>query len=341
MSTPRSDELLFAAGGDVWEKYGTFVRRTLPEEERGAFSRSSDATFHDRSGNLRTAESGVLRPHWVSSEDSYSARLEAARTNELHNSESPATQTRNLTAGTYTLWMEGSGSVDASGATDGSYGTATKSTTNENDLTFTVSAQQDVTFTVNNSVDRFQCEEGAFRSSFIATQGSAVSRAADDLSFPISFGPQAMTAYLKFTGLSVSGGADRSNDLFNVGSGTSNVFLVSEDFLFVDNGSDNTKSGESLSKGDWGPGDVIEIRASLAADGSLEFEFNNLTDDTSGGPDTSSSVSGGPPSDWSEQVIHIGDRAGGSPGSRDYISGPIIAPGVHPIETMRSLAART
>lgn len=87
MSTPRSDEILFAAGGDVWTKYGTFVRRTLPEEEVGSHSRSSVGSFRDRSLHLREAESGVLRPTWIEGESEYAARLEASRTNELTRSE--------------------------------------------------------------------------------------------------------------------------------------------------------------------------------------------------------------------------------------------------------------
>lgn len=108
MSVPRSDELLFAAGGDVWEKYGTFVRRTLPQEERGTFSRSSVATMVDRSGFLREAESGVLRPHYVSSESSYSARLEASRTNDYTRSEDLS----------HADWAKSNTSVSANAASD-------------------------------------------------------------------------------------------------------------------------------------------------------------------------------------------------------------------------------
>lgn len=54
-----------------------------------------------------------------------------------------------LAAGTYTLWMEGSGSVSATGATDGSYGSATDGT----HLTFTVTTTQNVTFANAGTVD--------------------------------------------------------------------------------------------------------------------------------------------------------------------------------------------
>lgn len=88
MSTPTRDEILFAAGGDVWTKYGTFVRRTLPQEEASVtFSRASEGAVVDRSLNLRMVESGAIRPTWVDGQSEYAVRLEAARTNQLTRTE--------------------------------------------------------------------------------------------------------------------------------------------------------------------------------------------------------------------------------------------------------------
>jgi hypothetical protein len=95
--------------------------------------------------------------------------IEGRRRNYLHDSASPATQTRSLGAGTYTLWLEGSGTVALSG---GPSGTASAGSP----ATFTLAAPADVTFTAAGTVDRFQCETdpdltsaGLFASSFIAT----------------------------------------------------------------------------------------------------------------------------------------------------------------------------
>lgn len=95
--------------------------------------------------------------------------IEGQRRNYLHDSANPATQTRSLTAGTYTLWLEGTGTVALSG---GPSGTASAG----NPVTFTLAVTTSVTFTVSGAVDRFQCETdpdytliGVFVSSFIET----------------------------------------------------------------------------------------------------------------------------------------------------------------------------
>lgn len=322
--------------------------RHQPHAGRGSFSRSSSSTYRSADGVLREASAGVRRHrHYVYDENGIlvpATRLEAARTNELHNSESPATQTRNLTAGTYTLWMEGSGSVDASGATDGSYGTATESTTNENDLTFTVSAQQDVTFTVNNSVDRFQCEEGAFRSSFIATQGSAVSRAMDGLTAPRGFGTQPTTIYAKMvergtayasgnTGVCVIGTRSGPNVEWRVYSASgSNGYRCQ---YFDQDGNINRFTKPAGNAPDFG--DIVEVLVSIADDGTLRtaqsIDGGAVTDDTSGT---------GALGEYGGSTIRIGGlHPSGQRGYNPIISGPIIAPGVRTMDEMRSLAART
>ena len=109
--------------------------------------------------------------------------IEGARRNYLHDSASPATQTRSLDAGTYTLSIEGTGSVVLSG---GPVGTASAGSP----ATFTLASTTGVTFTVSGTVERFQCEtdpgntaDGLFATSFIATPpGDGATRELDFVS---------------------------------------------------------------------------------------------------------------------------------------------------------------
>lgn len=101
-----------------------------------------------------------------------------ARTNVLLNSAVPATQTTaSLGTGAYTLWVNGSGSATSSAgsATITGVGAATNGTPN----VFTVTVAGTVTITVSGSLNAFQCELGAFGTSFIVTAGATATRVAD------------------------------------------------------------------------------------------------------------------------------------------------------------------
>ena len=98
---------------------------------------------------------------------------EGARTNLLHDSFNPATQTRTLSAGTYTLSVRGSGSCALSG---GPAGTALQAAP----VTFTLAGSTSVTFTVSGVLAAFQCEAGQNATSPIETPvGGTASRSAD------------------------------------------------------------------------------------------------------------------------------------------------------------------
>jgi hypothetical protein len=98
---------------------------------------------------------------------------EGARTNLLHDSFNPATQTRTLGAGTYTLSVRGSGSCVLSG---GPSGTAVQGVP----VTFTLAGSTAVTFTVSGVLAAFQCEAGQNATSPIETPvGGTATRSAD------------------------------------------------------------------------------------------------------------------------------------------------------------------
>jgi hypothetical protein len=123
-------------------------------------------SYGGRYSNLATAEQNYL-PHVLS---------ELGRTNELFNSDSPATQTTaSLITGDYVLWQNGAGSSDLTA------GTATISTTGSatdgSPLTFTVTGAGTVTVTiVGGPPDEFQLEEGSVPTTFILTEGGSVQR---------------------------------------------------------------------------------------------------------------------------------------------------------------------
>ena len=104
--------------------------------------------------------------------------IEPARTNHFLNSAAPITQTSpSLGTGSYTLWMEGTGSVAvaANTATITGAGTATAGSP----VTFTVTVAGTVNYTVTGSPTIVQAENGAYATTYIATAGASVTRNAD------------------------------------------------------------------------------------------------------------------------------------------------------------------
>lgn len=142
------------------------------------FSRASNAGYYDKNGNWVIALTDTLRVnHRPSSGQCLGFLSEEARTNYLLNSATPASQTIGLSTGTYTLWLEGSGSCTcAAGTAVGTgFGAATAATA----ITFTLTTAGTVAFTVAGSVTRFQCENSTTPTSFITTGASAATRSAD------------------------------------------------------------------------------------------------------------------------------------------------------------------
>lgn len=98
---------------------------------------------------------------------SYGVFVENTRTNYFLNSESPATQTISLNSGTYTCWIEGSGTVSLSGSASGI-------AKEDEPVSFTLTASGSVTFTVVGTVTVCQVENGPYATSLIRTSDAAV-----------------------------------------------------------------------------------------------------------------------------------------------------------------------
>lgn len=108
--------------------------------------------------------------------------IEEARTNVLLNSTAPVTQTTgSLATGTYTLWVNGSGSAAVSAGTATITGAG--SATNGAPITFVVTVAGTVTVTKTGSLNAFQLELGAFGTSLVVTAGASATRAADVATF--------------------------------------------------------------------------------------------------------------------------------------------------------------
>lgn len=143
-----------------------------------SFTRASSAGYMNSAGVWVIAGNDVPRmDHYAGSLIPKGLLAEESRTNYLLNSMAPVTQTVSLTSGVHVLTMSGTGSCAC--ATGTATGTGFGVANEANAVTFTLATAGTVVFTVSGSVSRFQCEKGAFATSFIATTSSAATRSAD------------------------------------------------------------------------------------------------------------------------------------------------------------------
>lgn len=164
-----------------------------------AFTRASIATYKDASGVRQTALANQKRDaHYLNGVRT--TLIEGARTNHFLNSGVPATHTSaSLGTATYTLWMEGTGSIAVAQNTATITGAGTASAGSP--VTFVVTGAGTVDYTVTGSPTLAQSENGAYPSSYIVTAGAAVTRSLDLYTLPFTASPRAMTLYCKFVDL--------------------------------------------------------------------------------------------------------------------------------------------
>lgn len=144
------------------------------------FTRASEATFVNSQGQIQTAAINAPRfDHNPTTGESLGLLVEEQRQNLLLNSGTLSTQNVTVTAVAHTLSFTGTGTITLSGTSTAGplVGTGTGEA-NRVSLTFTPTAGT-LTLTVSGTVTNAQLEIGAFRTSYIPTAGTAVTRSAD------------------------------------------------------------------------------------------------------------------------------------------------------------------
>lgn len=157
------------------------VKREATFSEIFAFtcSSSTERTYRDSGGVLRT-NLAINAPRFDWSNGRRQLAINAAATNLLLNSATLVTQSVTVTATTYTLSFEGTGSVVRSGVASGTLnGTGASTRVN---ASFATTAGS-LTLTVTGDVRNAQLEANTIASAYIPTTSAAVTRADENARF--------------------------------------------------------------------------------------------------------------------------------------------------------------
>ncbi len=280
-------------------------------DPRITFTRASGATsalYTDTAGaSFTTYGSGVARLGTFSSCSGFLP--EAAATNYLLNSNSPATQTTGtLAIGSYAFFGNGPGSLAIAAGTAVGTGFGTITTLTGNFLVIDITTAGTVTVTVSGTVDWFDLQGQNFPTSHIVTTSTTATRAEDQAllltsSFPFVQGQGTLVA--KGTGGPVPSGVfaviaefddGDGNNLINEGAASASFFRI-----FVNGGQTQGASGSS-----WATGSQGAVGISYSAAGST-LVFNGVVQATVGAGavpltitelDIGNSMRGSPFSPW-------------------------------------------
>ena len=217
---------------------------------------------------------------------------EPQRTNILLNSAALATQGVTVSATTYTLSFEGTGTVTLSGVSTAGPLVGTGATDRVS-LTFTPTAGS-LTLTVSGTVNYANLEAGPFRTSTIVTAGSQVTRAADNLYVDLTKVPFGAEYTVIAHAQPSPDSATNAHVIYTVGDNT-----VNERHRVANGGA----SGANLSSV-WRTGNVAqaEITATGApaatafkvATATKADDFEFVVNGTSRGTDTSGTIPASP-----------------------------------------------
>lgn len=198
---------------------------------------------------------------------------EPATTNVFLNSDAPATQNINLTVGTWTTSILGTGSITTSAgtATATGYGAATEGADN----TIEVTGAGTVTFTKAGTVTFTQVENKAFSTPIVKTTGASASRDIVDLYAPLlgNFGPNKGTVTVVFTANQASTALGTTESIFSV-DGTDILQFGATDGLFTVTDGTNSVSLTQT----WNAGDKLAVGVSYSGS-TMVLHVRNITQD--------------------------------------------------------------
>ena len=152
-------------------RYFRFGDGPLAFSASHSFARASVADWINATGSGLSTQAAINAPRI----DSRGVLIEPSQTEQLFNALTPATQTRTVAAGTYTLEVWGAGSSVA--LSGGPTGTATPGAP----VTFTLGGSTAVAFTVAGSPFAMACRVAGAIYSPIGTAGATATRSAETL----------------------------------------------------------------------------------------------------------------------------------------------------------------